>query len=580
MNSVVPAAEHELLEAGTLVGDYEIEREIGHGGMGVVYGATHPVIGKQAAIKVLRREMAANPVAVERFIQEARAVNGIGHANIIDVFAFGNLPDGRPYLMMDLLVGESLRTRLKRGPLHVSEAASVLDEVASALAAAHAKGVIHRDLKPDNVFLVARQGRWPEVKLLDFGLAKLMPGGIGSGEAGGVIERPIRTHTGIVLGTPDYMAPEQVRERSTADPRCDVYALGVMAFESLTGRRPFPAAEGYEAMLAIVNTPAPELAPIAPHLPKDLAYLVDGMLLKDPRQRPTLAELRSAFKRLRAVLPTQSVASMEIQLPARPAVELSLGGLTASRVGASPLLPPASAVAEVSMSAAPVEPTTVPAQRPMTRPPVAPPGLGAPAGQAVPTPRAKALQTAALQAQASNTSLPIAAPLPPQIVQQHGPSVIGAPNPLAANAPKTMPGTMPPRRALSDDELSELPTSNSRALKVDGEDLEATVPRDKMMAPLVPREQRASQPAVVPPAYASPPPQASLPPQASGLAREASLMPTRLGVHAPPRVMSGAHPVLPPSVAPPRSRGGALWLVLGALLAIGAGVALAVALTS
>jgi serine/threonine-protein kinase len=215
----------------------------------------------------------------------------------------------------------------------------VFDEVASALESAHQKGVIHRDLKPDNIFLVERQGRWPEVKLLDFGLAKLIPN-IG-------FDTPIRTHTGIMLGTPDYMAPEQIRRRGPVDERVDVYALGIMAFESLTGQRPLPAAEGYEAMVAVAELPAPEIAMVAPHLPRDLAYLVDGMLLKDPEQRPTLGEFRSALKRLRAVLPSMSVASMEIQLPRTTPPPMrpnqggpSLGGLTASRVGAEPLLPP------------------------------------------------------------------------------------------------------------------------------------------------------------------------------------------------------------------------------------------------
>src|SRR5690242_16899486 len=142
--------------------------------MGTVYSATHPVIGKRAAIKVLRAELSTNPAAVERFVMEARAVNQIGHPNIVDIFAFGVLPDGRSYYVMDLLLGESLRAKLKRlGPLHVSEAASVIDEIASALLAAHDKGIIHRDLKPDNVFLASLQGRWPEVKLLDWGLLKL-----------------------------------------------------------------------------------------------------------------------------------------------------------------------------------------------------------------------------------------------------------------------------------------------------------------------------------------------------------------------------------------------------------------------
>src|ERR1700742_4250945 len=143
---------------GTEVGGYVIEGELGHGGMGVVYAARHPVIGKRAAIKILRPEVSRSPITVERFIQEARAVNEIGHPNIIDIFAYRALPDGRAYHIMDLLNGESLRKRLKRSVLHPSEAASVIDEIASALAAAHEHGFVHRDLKPDNVFLVTHEG--------------------------------------------------------------------------------------------------------------------------------------------------------------------------------------------------------------------------------------------------------------------------------------------------------------------------------------------------------------------------------------------------------------------------------------
>jgi len=219
---------------GTDVGGYTIERELGRGGMGVVYAARHPMIGKRAAIKVLKPSLSSNPATVERFLQEARSVNQIGHPGIVDIFAYGSLPDGRRYLVMDLLDGESLRARVKRGPMHASEAVFVIDEIASALIAAHGKGFIHRDLKPDNVFLVAHPGRI-DVKLLDFGLAKLLPG------AG---QRAYRTATGAQLGTPDYMSPEQLRGSDEVDQRSDTYSLGVTAFEILTGKRPRRFSDG------------------------------------------------------------------------------------------------------------------------------------------------------------------------------------------------------------------------------------------------------------------------------------------------------------------------------------------------
>src|SRR5580704_14014674 len=324
--AVPPAHEPtgELLDvrAGTVIGEYIVDGELGHGGMGVVYAATHPVIGKRAAIKVLKSS--GNPAAVERFIREARAVNEIGHPNIVDIFDFAQLSDGRRYLVMDLLVGESLRARVKRGPLPVAEACALLDEIASALAAAHGKGFAHRDLKPDNVFLAHQAGRL-DVKLLDFGLAKLLP------TSGIVDERAFRTATGVQLGTPDYMSPEQLRADPDVDHRTDIYALGIVAFEIITGTRPRRLASD---RFDLVGTPGQVVGAVA-GVPPELAQLVDTMLAGDPDQRPSIVATRTVLKRLRPIL---AIAGNAPAL-AFGSVPPAAAELTPSLVGAGPILP-------------------------------------------------------------------------------------------------------------------------------------------------------------------------------------------------------------------------------------------------
>src|SRR4051794_1459161 len=181
----------ERLAAGATAGDYMIERFLGAGAMGDVYAARHPVIGKRVAIKVLKRALAASPEAAERFVREAQAVNQIDHENVVDIFGFGRLADGRHYLAMALIDGVSLRARLAE-PLAVADALDILTAVAAALDAAHARGVVHRDLKPDNVMI----GAGGKVFVLDFGIAKLVSSAEG---AEGVMTL---TGQGAWLGTP------------------------------------------------------------------------------------------------------------------------------------------------------------------------------------------------------------------------------------------------------------------------------------------------------------------------------------------------------------------------------------------
>ena len=220
------------LPAGTVLGAYRLIDTLGAGAMGIVYLAEHVKLGRRVAIKTLRSELASNASQISRFFAEARAVNRIAHENIIEVTDFVESSDGPSYYVMELLRGATLeRTLADEGALPPERAVGIAVQVASALEAVHEAGIVHRDLKPENLFLIERGGRSDFVKLLDFGIAKLM-----DAEQDGVK----RTAAGAMLGTPQYMAPEQATGRP-ADRRADIYALGVMLHEMLTGAPPFEA---------------------------------------------------------------------------------------------------------------------------------------------------------------------------------------------------------------------------------------------------------------------------------------------------------------------------------------------------
>jgi serine/threonine-protein kinase len=279
-----PIADFELpISIGTLLGDYRVQAKLGAGGMGDVYLGVHEVIGKRAAIKVLKGELCSDTFSVERFIAEARVVNQIGHPNIVDVFAFGQTPDGRSFLVMELLEGETLRERIARGPIGLTEVCAIVQPLVRALAAAHAKGVVHRDLKPDNVFLVA--GDRASVKLLDFGIAKLVKS-----------DSMQQTASGALVGTPMYLAPEQARAQ-TVDHRADIYTLGGMLFELVTGRPPFLAASSFEVVAKHLMEPPEHPSTFAP-VPAELDELIVNMLAKAPEARPTLAEVAAVLDRV------------------------------------------------------------------------------------------------------------------------------------------------------------------------------------------------------------------------------------------------------------------------------------------
>ncbi len=276
------------LEPGTTVGEYRVEQKLGEGGFGSVYRAVHPLIGKAAAVKVLNRQWSANPAMVQRFVSEARAVNQIRHRNIIDIFSFGQLDDGRQYYVMELLEGHSLEEYLDtRGPLPPEVAIPILRQVARALDAAHGAGIAHRDLKPDNVFLVIDEEGGIFPKLLDFGIAKLLTDS--SAEH--------KTRTGTPMGTPHYMSPEQCRGKDV-DHRTDIYSFGVMAHRVLTGQLPFDGDDVLSILVKHTTAAPPPMSTARPELPAALDAPVLRMLEKEPAARPaTLLEAMDELSR-------------------------------------------------------------------------------------------------------------------------------------------------------------------------------------------------------------------------------------------------------------------------------------------
>ena len=270
-------AETGDLEPGAKIGEYVVDRKLAEGGMGSVYAGHHPVIGKRVAVKVLSAQCAHIPDLVRRFVEEARAVNKIGHPNIIDIFSFGTLADARPFFVMEYLEGANLAERLEAGNLTASETRRLLRQICGALEAAHRAGIIHRDLKPENIWVAAPAHEDSFAKVLDFGIAKLLDNPAGKS-----------TQTGAAMGTPRYMAPEQCMGRPV-DHRADVYSLGVILYEIFAGIVPFRGESFGELIYQHMSDP-PE--PPSRHRPMDpeLERIILACLEKDPAKRPESAK--------------------------------------------------------------------------------------------------------------------------------------------------------------------------------------------------------------------------------------------------------------------------------------------------
>ena len=276
----------EITKGSLIAGRYRLDRSLGEGGMGVVWAATHMVTRRSVAMKFLRPSLQNKEDVRHRFLREAQAASALRHPHVVEVLDVFDLEDRSPAMVMELLDGETLGEKLVRDErLSTEETAAIMLPVISAVGSAHALGIVHRDLKPDNIFL-ARSGGGVVVKVLDFGIAKLSAEHYAAFGGSAMV-----TEAGSMLGTPCYMAPEQITNVGV-DHRADVWSLGVMLYECLSGTRPIEGHNTGEVIARLMNEAIAPLERVAPELPHDLAAVVQRALSRDPKRRPQeLAEL-------------------------------------------------------------------------------------------------------------------------------------------------------------------------------------------------------------------------------------------------------------------------------------------------
>jgi len=286
---------------GTLLEDkYEILSELGRGSMGQVFRARHTRIGRDVAIKVLMHSFAESPRTRDRFMAEAQATGRVEHQNVAQVWDVGVTTDGRPYLVMELVRGESLTDRLERERrLPLADALFIARQLLAGLTAAHRAGVAHRDVKPDNILLASRN----RVKIVDFGVARVLDS-----------ESYRITGSGDVVGTPRYFAPEQAAGKSV-DERCDAWAATVVLYQMVTGEMPFPGQNVVEVLSTITHAPTPLPSAVRPYLPERLDLIISAGLVKDAAHRATVETLLSLVTRFQRKLNGQESTESEAYVP-------------------------------------------------------------------------------------------------------------------------------------------------------------------------------------------------------------------------------------------------------------------------
>ena len=330
----LPRAAASGFAPGALIGPWRVEGELGRGGMSTVYAVVHVDIGKRAALKVVHGHVLSSAFTAERVILEAKVVNQIGHPSIVDIFESGTLDDGRPYLVMERLDGQNLGERLAAGPIAPEDVAGILIQICDALTAAHAAGVVHRDLKLDNVFLVDGPDGL-RVKVLDWGIAKI------------VTASPRNTFADRLIGTPQYVSPEQARGGEIT-PAADIYSLGIMAYELFLDGPPFVSESAAELLVMHLRDDPPAPHGAWPDIPPALEGLLLAMLAKSPVARPTSTEVAADLEVIRAQLRRRAaqradapaMTASAIERPSAPRAVPAVGpgdAIDASAIDASAL---------------------------------------------------------------------------------------------------------------------------------------------------------------------------------------------------------------------------------------------------